>query len=137
VAHAVSFVGFARGPEELAALLGEAAVYVSVPSSDGTSVTLLEAMTAGAYPIVSDLEANREWIGPEGGSVVPPGKAAPLADAIVDALNDPTRRASAAERNLDLVRQEGSWETNMARMECAYRALARGGRKAGEAARAC
>ena len=37
-------------------------LYISIPTSDSTSVTLLEAMAAGSLPIVSDLPANREWI---------------------------------------------------------------------------
>jgi glycosyltransferase involved in cell wall biosynthesis len=36
--------------------------YVSIPSSDGTSVGLLEAMSAGCIAIVSDLEVSKEWI---------------------------------------------------------------------------
>jgi glycosyltransferase involved in cell wall biosynthesis len=137
IGHAVTFVGMARGPVELAQLLGGAAVYVSVPSSDGTSVTLLEGMTAGAYPIVSDLEANREWISGEGGSIVPVRQAAPLAQAIVEALNDPGRRSAAAKRNLELVTREGSWDSNMARMEDAYRSLVEGRTKADQVMKAC
>lgn len=38
------------------------AVFVSVPTSDGTSVSLLEAMAAGCLPVLSDLPANREWV---------------------------------------------------------------------------
>jgi glycosyltransferase involved in cell wall biosynthesis len=30
--------------------------------SDGTSVSLLEAMAAGCVPVLSDLPANREWV---------------------------------------------------------------------------
>lgn len=37
-------------------------VYVSIPESDGTSMSLLEAMYYKCFPIVSDLPANREWI---------------------------------------------------------------------------
>lgn len=39
-----------------------AAVFASVPVSDGTSVSLLEAMGAGCLPVLSDLPANREWV---------------------------------------------------------------------------
>ena len=50
------------GPEELAALLARADVYLSASRSDSTSVSLLEAMAAGAVPVVSDIEGNREWV---------------------------------------------------------------------------
>jgi glycosyltransferase involved in cell wall biosynthesis len=39
-----------------------ASVFVSVPESDATSISLLEAMAFGCIPVVSDLPANREWI---------------------------------------------------------------------------
>jgi glycosyltransferase involved in cell wall biosynthesis len=124
VAHAVEFAGLATWPEGLADRLGKAAVYVSVPSSESTSVTLLEAMAAGAYPIVSDLPANREWVSPDTGSVVPVRQVPPLADAIVSALEDPDRRMSAAKRNRRLIDERGLWDVNMALMEKAYRDLA-------------
>lgn len=40
----------------------KAAIYISIPESDGTSVSLLEAMSAGCIPVVSDLPSNREWV---------------------------------------------------------------------------
>jgi glycosyltransferase involved in cell wall biosynthesis len=123
VAGAVEFSGTATWPAGLADRLGKAAVYVSVPSSEGTSVTMLEAMAAGAYPIVTDLPANREWVTPQGGTLVPVGQVAPLAEAIVAALENPSRRASAATHNRKLVNERGLWDLNMARMEKAYRDL--------------
>jgi glycosyltransferase involved in cell wall biosynthesis len=36
--------------------------YVSLPESDATAVSLLEAMYYGCIPILSDLPANREWV---------------------------------------------------------------------------
>src|SRR5436190_4621945 len=35
------------------------ALFVSVPSSDGTSSSLLEALAAGCLPVLSDIPANR------------------------------------------------------------------------------
>lgn len=37
-------------------------IYISIPSSDGTAVSLLEAMSAGCIPIVNDLKVSNEWI---------------------------------------------------------------------------
>ena len=124
VQNSVEFTGWAANRQEMASRLCGAAAYVSIPSSDGTSVTLLEAMACGAYPIVSDLPANREWISDGGGEIVGPRDAVGLAAAIVRGLTEPGRRKLAAEQNANLVRREGLWETNMARLEAAYRQLA-------------
>ena len=123
VEHAVEFVGYLRTQSDLAQVLGKASVYVSVPSSDGTSVTLLEAMAAGAYPVVSDLPSNREWVADHGGAVVPATDSAALANAMVRGLSDPGLRAEAAERNRPVIAARGRWDENMARMEDAYRRL--------------
>ncbi len=57
----VTFVGWVdkiRNRE----LYGRASIFVSIPTSDATSASLLEAMSAGCFPVVSNLPANREWI---------------------------------------------------------------------------
>lgn len=36
--------------------------YISIPESDATSISLLEAMAAGCLPILSNLPANKEWV---------------------------------------------------------------------------
>lgn len=61
VLEQISFVGFLN-KEEQDDLYKKAAYYISIPSSDSTAVSLLEAMSFGCYPIVSNLPANREWI---------------------------------------------------------------------------
>jgi len=57
----VEFVGFLT-QEEQNSFYAKAKYYISIPSSDSTAVSLLEAMKFGCYPIVSQLSANREWI---------------------------------------------------------------------------
>jgi len=48
--------------EEVIRLLNDSKIFVSLTSSDGTSLSLLEAMACGNFPVVSDITANREWI---------------------------------------------------------------------------
>jgi len=57
----VEFIGFQSATENRENYL-RSTVYVSIPNTDGTSISLLEAMAYGCLPIVSDLPANREWI---------------------------------------------------------------------------
>jgi glycosyltransferase involved in cell wall biosynthesis len=49
-------------PEDNISYYRRSAIYLSLPESDATSVSLLEAMSAGCIPVVSDLPANREWV---------------------------------------------------------------------------
>lgn len=43
-------------------LYNKSTFYISLPESDATAISLLEALHAGCIPIVSDLPANHEWI---------------------------------------------------------------------------
>ena len=43
-------------------LLVRSKVYISATKSDGTALSLLEAMVYGAYPVVSDISTNICWI---------------------------------------------------------------------------
>jgi len=61
VSQQVKFVGFLTKDEQ-DVLYKKAKYYISIPNSDSTAVSLLEAMAFGCYPIVSNLPANREWI---------------------------------------------------------------------------
>ena len=61
VAEHVEFIG-AIPHERMPDYLRGSAAYVSTALSDGASVSLLEAMACGAFPVVADIAANREWI---------------------------------------------------------------------------
>ena len=61
LAEYVTFVGFVTRTQNIEYYL-RSKYFISIPKSDGTSISLLEAMAYGCIPIVSDLPANREWI---------------------------------------------------------------------------
>lgn len=65
----VEFVGFLSPAENLENYL-KAKIYISIPNTDGTSISLLEAMAYGCLPIVSDLPANREWVKDEENGII-------------------------------------------------------------------
>lgn len=121
---AVTFVGSI--PEHLLGeLMTNSHVFVSTPSSDGTSVAVLQAMAAGCFPVVSYLPSQQELVSnADQGLRVVPGDEVALGAAIVTALEDPERRRRTAERNRPFVEDYGVLETNMARMEAWYYRLA-------------
>jgi glycosyltransferase involved in cell wall biosynthesis len=121
---AASFVGSLEEPAFRDAL-ARSHVFVSTPASDATSVALLQAMGAGAFPIVSDLPSQQELVenGVQGLRVAVRHETA-LAEAIVRALDDGELRRSAVERNRAFVEEYGVTEKNMAKMEAWYYRLA-------------
>jgi glycosyltransferase involved in cell wall biosynthesis len=110
--------------EKLAELYRAADVCLSVPSSDGTSVALLEAMASGRPMVVSDLPANREWI-TDGvnGSVVPPNDPAALADAIKRLLDSSELRSTFGHAARARVESAASSHEQMHEVELLYRSL--------------
>jgi glycosyltransferase involved in cell wall biosynthesis len=111
-------------PQAMAGWLSRADVYLSASRSDSTSVSLLEAMAAGAVPVVSDLEGNREWIAPgDGGVLFPTGDAVALAAAVRQVLDDAAFADAARARNRRVVEARGDWNANLARVEAIYREL--------------
>jgi glycosyltransferase involved in cell wall biosynthesis len=119
----VSFLGWCSG-DQYAKVLSGVDIYISCSESDSTSVSLLEAMSAGAFPVASDILGNREWIVEgETGFTFPVGDASALADRLIEAANSPGLRASAAIKNRETVRQRATWERNMAVIEGAFAEL--------------
>lgn len=57
----IEFVGFLDTKENIKNYL-RAKIYISIPDTDGTSISLLEAMAYGCLPILSNLPANKEWV---------------------------------------------------------------------------
>ena len=87
VADRVEFTGMLAAPA-LTRAYRRSALFVSVPESDGTAVSLLEAMAAGCLPVLADLPANREWVRDGENGLIVGAAAAPHATALVDVLVD-------------------------------------------------
>ena len=103
-----------------------ASVFVSVPSSDATAQSLLEAMASGCFPVVSDLPANREWIKNGGnGFVIPALDPSVLANSILIALKNPELRNRARGINIELIRAKADMNINMGIFASEYRRLLR------------
>ena len=102
--------------------LSRARLYLSASLSDSTSVSLLEAMALGAYPVLSDIPANREWIAaPPGAQYFAPGNPAELTESLdAAAALAPAILRDALEENWRRVLEDAIWEDNMARVRAAF-----------------
>jgi glycosyltransferase involved in cell wall biosynthesis len=102
--------------ERLVEILGSSHVYVSASVSDGTSLSLLEALSCGLFPVLSDIPQNREWIGVNGaknGILVPFNQPDMLAAALHAAIENDDLRNGVAEYNRTLVQTRGDIGKNM------------------------
>jgi glycosyltransferase involved in cell wall biosynthesis len=110
--------------DELYQVLNSADIYISCSESDGTSVSLLEAMALGLYPIVSDIPANREWI-TDGvnGRLFPVGDAHALARVIQNTARSPESWIEVGNRNREIITSRALWPDNMAVVERAMMRL--------------
>jgi glycosyltransferase involved in cell wall biosynthesis len=102
----VEFVGWIQ-KEDNEQWYSKAKIWVSIPESDATSISLLEAMACGSIPVVSDLPANREWIqSGVNGIVVEDLESDFISDALL--LN----QTEAIELNKQRIEKDGTKEAN-------------------------
>jgi L-malate glycosyltransferase len=113
---AVSFVG-SLNHEVLPAILRNCDVYISASLSDGTSVSLLEAMASGLLPVVSRIPANVPWVEHDRtGLLFDVGHPADLAVALTKAMDDADLRRRAFHENRARVERDGSMKSNQERL---------------------
>lgn len=108
----------ATPPEQLPAVLRAVDVYASCAFSDGSSVSLLEAMATGLPVLATDRPSNREWIASqENGLLAPFGDTPTIADAMLAlARLTPEQRVRIATANRAVVSERANWNKNIARL---------------------
>lgn len=99
--------------------------YASCAWSDGTSVSLLEAMATGLPAIVTDLPSNREWITEgENGFLAGAGSPEEFAVQLLRAASlTPIQRQAISERNQSVVAERADWDRNFPRLLRLYETL--------------
>ncbi|MEA2064359.1 MAG: glycosyltransferase [Gemmatimonadota bacterium] len=104
-------------------------IYVSCSYSDSTSVSLLEALATGLFPVVSDIPGNREWISHgRNGLCFNPGDPGALAECLIRAMKDSDLRGNARAENLGTIEKKALWENNMRLVEDRFYDIAATGR---------
>ncbi len=123
VTDSVSFVGHLPH-DHLPGYLASADVYVSTSLSDGSSISMLEAMACGPAPIVTDVGDVRNWITDgKNGFIIPPQKPDLLADSIMLLLKNQELRAEMGQINRRLIEERADFQKNMIEMERLYEQL--------------
>lgn len=96
-------------------------VYLSASVSDGSSVSLLEAMACGLPAFVTDIPGNREWVEPgQSGEWFAVRDAAGLATRLVEAARSPKELIPLGIRGRAIAEARADWRRNSAQVAVAY-----------------
>ena len=113
IKSSVEFKGFVNR-DQVKELLKKCRTYISIPTSDSTSVNLLEGMASGIFPIVSNLPANKEWIvDGENGYILDELSETCLFKAMINSLEKDGLLESAIKRNKIIIEERALWNDNM------------------------
>ena len=116
------------GQAELPRWYGMADLYISASHSDGTSISLLEAMACGKPALVSDIPGNREWVTPgENGWLFRDGDTNSLAEAITGAIAQRDRLPEMGQSARRLAEMRADWNKNFQVLLSAYQQVLKSG----------
>lgn len=120
VLERVAFPGQVRRAD-LPRYYRSADLYVSASHSDGSSISLLEAMACGSPALVSDIPGNKEWVEPGvQGWLFPDGDVSGLAQAFNTALDQRSQLPDMGRAARALVERRADWGANFPRLLDAY-----------------
>lgn len=107
-------------------------LYVSASHSDGSSVSLMEALASGLPALVSDIPGNREWLADSGaGWLFPDGDDQALTEGILRAYDHRSELQPVCLAARALAEERANWPINFKRLLKAYdlaREITRNGR---------
>jgi glycosyltransferase involved in cell wall biosynthesis len=112
--NSFEFIGFVDKDENKRQYL-RAKIWISIPSSDGTAISLLEAMGYGCIPVLSDLPANKEWVlDMDNGCIVKES----VLDSIKSALTLSLQQVQ--EKNKKIIINKATKQVNKTKFESLY-----------------
>lgn len=99
---------------ELPKLLQEANFYISMPTTEGVSASLFEAMATHCYPIVTNIAGNKSWIQHrKNGQLINVDDYKMLAEELQWSYENHDYRTKAIINNRKLVEEQADYNTNM------------------------
>ena len=115
----INFIGW-YNPNEIGEILLNKDLIFSIPISDATSVSLLEAMAVGVFPIVSNIPANKEWIEDNKNGLVIEPTVENVKKSILWCCENIEFMQEVAEKNIISIKRKATWEENIKVVEALY-----------------
>lgn len=115
------------GHADLPSYYRAADLYLSASHSDGSSISLLEAMACGVPSLVSDIPGNREWVAPDrNGWLFRDGDVAELAEQLETIVGHREDLKAFGREARRIAEQRADWSVNFGRLLEAYELALRG-----------
>jgi len=97
-------------------------LYISTSHSDGTSISLLEALGCGTPVLLTDIPGNKEWVTTDGevGWLFCDGDVDSLAEAILRAVDQREQLPTLGRAARQLAESRANWEKNFPHLFEAY-----------------
>lgn len=109
---------------QLSEVLQQSNFYISMPTTEGVSASLFEAMATNCYPIVTDIPGNQSWIDHrKNGHLIPVNDYEQLASELIWAIENPSYREQAVTYNRKFIEQNVNYSTNMKMIADRYHEL--------------
>jgi L-malate glycosyltransferase len=105
---------------QLPAILNCADVYISTSLSDGTSLSLLEAMACGLGVIVTGVPAIKEWISGENGILVGINNTAEITEAMEKYYSNQSLIKLHGDKNMQIAKDRADWDKNYEKLNRIY-----------------
>jgi len=111
--------------KKLSAFYSASNIYLSCSFSDGTSISLLEAMACELLIIVSDIPGNREWIKrEENGWLVHPSNIDEIVDSLLNAARTSKEESKKMVRlNRKNILRYANWDENVKKLLRLYKSI--------------
>ena len=110
-----------RQPNNLLPLyLNASDIYISPSLSDGTSLSLLEAMACGTGILVSDVPAILEWVTNENGLIVKRKNTNDICKQLNFAYNNRSVMKKYGEININIINERANWDKNYSMLKDIY-----------------
>ncbi|MGH2575954.1 MAG: glycosyltransferase, partial [Ignavibacteria bacterium] len=120
----IKFVGKVSN-HELPLYLGASDIFVSTSLSDGTSLSLLEAMACGLGLIVTDLPAIREWVSDQNGFIIPQQNSDAVSDVLEKCYNNINLTEKKGKINIKIANERADWSKNYLKLKQIYNKISK------------
>ncbi len=120
----IRFIPRFISPKEMAVYLDTSDILISIPKTDQFASSVMEGMACGAIPIVSDIEAYKQYLKDEENAFfINPDDPKELTEKTIFCIEHPELKETFYKINKKFIEEDEDWSKNAVKMEELYKNL--------------